>query len=73
MPQELGEDIRWIDLPTDVKEPDNVRSNGFTNTVISQGIVAFVEGRMRNGATGNHTLVITKHVSLANKRSSHHP
>ena len=73
MSQELGEDIRRIDLSTDVEEPDNIRSNGFTNAMISQGIMALVEGRMRDGATGNDALVITKHVGLSIKRNAHHP
>ena len=73
MSQELGEDISRIDLSTDVEEPDSVRSNGFVNTMISQGIMTLIEGRIRNGATGNHALVITKHVGLAIKRNAHHP
>jgi hypothetical protein len=32
MYQELGEDIGWIDLLTDVEEPDQVRCNGFMRT-----------------------------------------
>jgi hypothetical protein len=70
MPQELGEDISLIDLSTDLKEPDYVRSNGFTNRMISQGIMAFVEERMRSGATGNQALVITKQVSLVPSRGT---
>ena len=72
MPKELCENISWIDLSTDVKEPDDIRSNRFANAMISQGIMAFVEGRMRNGATGNDTLVVPEHVGLAIKRNSHH-
>jgi hypothetical protein len=39
MSKELGEDIGWIDLLTDVKEPDHIRCNGFMNTMISKGII----------------------------------
>jgi hypothetical protein len=40
--------------------------------MVSQGIMAFVEGGMRNGATGNDTLVVSKHIGLAIKRNSNH-
>jgi hypothetical protein len=68
----LCKDISWIDLPTDVKEANDIRSNRFTNAMVSQGIMAFVEGGMRNGATGNDTLVVSKHIGLAIKRNSQH-
>ena len=73
MPKELGENVSRINASTDVKEPDDIRGNSLTNTVISQGIMLLVEGRMWDCTTGDHTLVIPKHaVGLAIKRASHH-
>jgi hypothetical protein len=72
MPKKLGKDISLIDLPTDVKELNDIRSNRFTNAMVGQGIMAFVEGGMRNGATGDDTLVVSKHIGLVIKRNSHH-
>ena len=73
MSKELGENVSWINGSTDVEEPDHIRGNSLTNMVISQGSMSLVEGGMWDGTTGNHTLVITKHVGLAIKRNSHHP
>ena len=54
MSKELGENISWINGPTDVKEPDDIRGNSLTNTVISQGIMSLIEGGMWDGTTGDH-------------------
>jgi hypothetical protein len=73
MPKELGENVSRINAPTDVKEPDDIRGNSLTNTVISQGIMTLVEGGMWDCATGDNTLVVPKHVGLSIQRASHHP
>ena len=71
--KELSGGISRVKGSAHVKEPYHVRGNGLTNLVISQPIVVFVERGMRDGATGDHTLVITKHICFAIKRNSHHP
>jgi hypothetical protein len=61
VPKELSENVSRINGSTDVEEPDDIRGNSLTNTLISQCIMSLVEGGMWDGTTdGDHTLVIPK-------------
>ena len=72
IPKELRENVSWIDGTRNVKEPNHIGGNSFSNTVVSECIVPLVEGGVGNGTTGDNALVVTKHVCLAFKRNSHH-
>ena len=56
----LGHDIRGILLTINEMESQNSGGDGFTDTVVGQGIPALGQGGMGKGGAGNDTLVVTK-------------
>ena len=64
MSTELREDVSRVDFSRYVEEPQDIRRDSFSDAVIRQRIVAFVEGRVRNIRTGNDACIVAKHVSL---------
>ncbi len=63
--KEPGEDVSWVNGSTDVEKPDNIRGNSLSNMMVSQSIVSFIQEGMCNGTTGDHTLVVSKHVGFS--------
>jgi hypothetical protein len=60
MRQEFGEQITGIVLVSDFEHKHDAECNVFSNTMVGQGIVSFVECRMWDGARGDEILVVAK-------------
>ena len=57
----LGQDVSRVLRSWHVVELDHTCCNGLTNKVVSKGMVALLQRRMRNCRTCYHRCVVTKH------------
>ena len=71
--EEFCENISRIFLSTDMMELQHLGSNGFSDSMVAEGIMSFLQSIFRNGGTVNNSQIVSKHHAWAFNRNTQHP